>query len=55
LGRELYRISGVDLTRIDGIDVGVAQTVISEIGLRRAKAAVSLVARPRFAAALNNL
>src|SRR5262245_48057835 len=33
LGRELHRISGVDLTRIDGIDVGVAQTVISEIGL----------------------
>ena len=33
LGRELYRISGVDLTRIDGIDVGVAQTVISEVGL----------------------
>ena len=33
LGRELHRISGVDLTRIAGIDVGVAQTVISEIGL----------------------
>ena len=33
LGRELYRISGVDLTRIDGIDVGVAQTLISEVGL----------------------
>jgi len=33
LGQELYRISGVDLTRIDGIDVGVAQTVISEVGL----------------------
>jgi transposase len=33
LGGELYRISGVDLTRIDGIDVGVAQTVISEVGL----------------------
>jgi transposase len=33
LGRELHRISGVDLTRIDGIDVGVAQTVISEVGL----------------------
>ena len=30
LGRELHRISGVDLTRIDGIDVGVAQTIISE-------------------------
>jgi hypothetical protein len=24
-GRELHRISGVDLTRIDGIDVGVAK------------------------------
>ena len=33
LSGELYRISGVDLTRIDGIDVGVAQTVISEVGL----------------------
>jgi transposase len=33
LGGELYRISGVDLTRIDGIDVGVAQTVISEVGV----------------------
>ena len=33
LGRELQRISGVDLTRIDGIDVGVAQTIISEVGL----------------------
>jgi hypothetical protein len=32
LGRELHRITGVDLTRIDGIDVGVAQTVISEVG-----------------------
>jgi transposase len=30
---ELYRISGVDLTRIDGINVLVAQTVISEVGL----------------------
>lgn len=33
LGRELSRISGVDLTRIDGIDVGGAQTVISEVGV----------------------
>ena len=33
LCRELHRISGVDLTRIDGIDVGVAQTLISEVGL----------------------
>jgi len=33
LGRELHRISGVDLTRIDGIDVGVAQTLVSEVGL----------------------
>ena len=32
LGHELHRISGVDLTRIDGIDVGVAQTLISEVG-----------------------
>jgi transposase len=33
VGRELHRITGVDLTRIDGIDVGVAQTLISEVGL----------------------
>jgi transposase len=33
LGRELHRITGVDLTRIDGIDVGVAQTLISEVGV----------------------
>jgi transposase len=37
LGRELHRISGVDLTRIDGIDVGVAQTLISEVGLDMAR------------------
>jgi transposase len=37
LGSELHRISGVDLTRIDGIDVGVAQTLISEIGLDMAR------------------
>jgi transposase len=30
---ELHRISGVDLTRIDGIDVSVAQTVVSEVGV----------------------
>ena len=30
---ELCRVSGVDLTRIDGIHVMVAQTVISEVGL----------------------
>jgi len=33
LRSELYRISGVDLTRIDSISVMVAQTVISEVGL----------------------
>ena len=33
MGRELHRIRGVDLPRIDGIDVGVVQTVISEVGL----------------------
>jgi transposase len=30
---ELQRISGVDLTRIDGVDVMVAQTFVSEVGL----------------------
>src|SRR5258708_11034862 len=29
----LYRITGVDLTQIDSIDVQIAQTVISEVGL----------------------
>jgi transposase len=33
LGSELQRITGVDLTRIDGIDVMVAQTLLSEVGL----------------------
>jgi hypothetical protein len=33
LADELQRITGVDLTRIDGVDVMVAQTVISEVGL----------------------
>lgn len=33
LRSELQRITGVDLTRIDGIDVMVAQTLMSEIGL----------------------
>ena len=33
LRSELSRISGVDLTRIDSINVLVAQTVISEVGL----------------------
>lgn len=32
LRAELQRISGVDLTRIDGIDVLVAQTILSEVG-----------------------
>ena len=33
LADELQRIAGVDLTRIDGVDVFVAQTMISEVGL----------------------
>jgi len=33
LRNELQRITGVDLTRIDGIDVMVAQTLVSEVGL----------------------
>jgi transposase len=33
LRSELYRISGIDLTRIDGINVMNAQTIIAEIGL----------------------
>jgi transposase len=33
LSHELERISGVDLTRIDGIEVMVAETVLSEVGL----------------------
>jgi transposase len=33
LGAELHRVAGVDLTGIDGIDVMVAQTLLSEVGL----------------------
>jgi transposase len=33
LSSELHRITGVDLTRIDGIDVMTSQTILSEIGL----------------------
>jgi transposase len=33
LDKELVRISGVDFTRIDGINVMTAQTIISEVGL----------------------
>ena len=33
LGSELQRVTGVDLTRIDGIDVMTAQTLVSEVGL----------------------
>jgi transposase len=33
LRTELYRISGVDWTQVDGIDVQVAQTVIAEVGV----------------------
>jgi transposase len=37
LRSELQRITGVDLTRIDGIDVMVAQTLISEVGLNMSR------------------
>lgn len=37
LGSELYRITGVDLTRINGINAVTAQTIISEIGLDMSK------------------
>jgi len=30
--REMYRLTGVDLTRIDGIDAAAAQIIVSEIG-----------------------
>ncbi|HXY77752.1 MAG TPA: IS110 family transposase [Candidatus Acidoferrales bacterium] len=33
LREELYRLTGVDLTRIDGIQVQTAQVVLSEVGL----------------------
>jgi transposase len=33
LSSELQRITGVDLTSIDGIDVMVSQTILSEVGL----------------------
>jgi transposase len=33
LEQELQRVAGVNLTRIDGIDVMVAQTILAEVGL----------------------
>jgi hypothetical protein len=33
LRSQLYRVTGVDLTQIDGIDVQTAQTLISEVGV----------------------
>jgi transposase len=33
LTSELHRITGVDLSRIDGVNAIVAQTIISEVGL----------------------
>jgi len=33
LRTELYRVTGTDLTQIDGIDVATAQTVVAETGL----------------------
>ena len=34
---ELYRISGIDLTRIEGINVMIAQTIVAEVGLDMSK------------------
>jgi len=34
---ELYRIIGTDLTRIDGINVMIAQTIVAEVGLDMSK------------------
>src|SRR5260370_27344467 len=33
LRKELYRLTGVDWSQVDGIDVQVAQTVIAEVGM----------------------
>jgi transposase len=35
LRQQLYRCTGVDLTKIDGLDVQTVQTVISELGVDR--------------------
>lgn len=37
LDKELVRITGVDFTRIDGINVMTAQTILSEVGLDMSK------------------
>ena len=36
---ELHRISGIDLTRIDGINVMIAQTIVAEVGLDMSRCA----------------
>jgi transposase len=33
LARSLYRLTGVDLTKVDGLDAMTAQTILSEIGI----------------------
>src|ERR1700745_515368 len=37
LRRELFRMAGTDLTRIDGIDVMTAMTILSEVGYDMSK------------------
>lgn len=36
LRTHLYRMTGVDFTQIDGLDVLTAQTILSEVGLNPA-------------------
>lgn len=33
LRTELYRLTGVDWSQVDGIDVQVAETVVAEVGV----------------------
>lgn len=40
LRSHLYRITGVDFTPIDGLDVLTVQTIISEVGLDSSKLAL---------------
>ena len=46
--RRLYRWAGVDLTRIDGVSVGAAQVILTEVGLDLSASNGSQLTQERF-------